>query len=93
MADEGVKEKKRMGTIDDIAKGFAKNQLIAYVLILWAVTFFFSAINGFVYIAGGHADLVDIFIDGLWSLAELGLTAVLILLGVKILNEKEEPAN
>jgi hypothetical protein len=36
-----------MGFVDDLAKGFAKNQLIAYFLILWAVTFFFSGIYGF----------------------------------------------
>jgi hypothetical protein len=81
-----------MGFIDDIAKGYTKNQLIGFFLILWAVTFFFSALSGFQYLLGGHADLLDVFIDGLWSLAELGLTAILVLLGVKILNEKEEPA-
>jgi hypothetical protein len=80
-----------MGAIDDIAKGFSKNQLIGYFLILWAITFLFSAINGFMYIAS--PDILDILVDGLWSLAELGITAVLILLGVKFLNEKQEPAN
>ena len=78
-----------MGAIDDIVKGFAKNQLIAYFLILWAITFFFSGINSLVWLAEGHGSVLDIFIDGLWSFAELGGAAVLILLGVKILNEKE----
>ena len=80
-----------MGIIDDIAKGFAKNQLIAYFLILWAVTFFFSGIFGFIYI--GDQPILNMILDALWCLAEIGAAAVLILLGVKILNEKEEPTN
>jgi hypothetical protein len=85
-----IKEKKEMGAIDDIAKGFSKNQLIGYFLILWAVTFFFSAINGFFYL---DEPVINMIIDVLWSLAELGITAVLILLGVKFLNQKQEPAS
>ena len=80
-----------MGFVDDLAKGFAKNQLIAYFLILWAAIFFFSGVYGFLRI--GDQPILNMIIDGLWSLAELGAAAVLVLLGVKILNEKEEPAN
>jgi hypothetical protein len=36
-------------------------------------------------------DILDVIVDGLWSMTELGITAILILLGVKILNEKQEP--
>ena len=75
--------------INELAGGFSKNQLIGLFLILWAITFLFSAINGFVYIAGGHAELLDIFIDGFWSLAEIGCAAILVLLGLKIMNEKQ----
>jgi hypothetical protein len=75
--------------ITKIAEGFAKNQLIAYFLILWAATFFFSSISGFVWLAEGHASIADLIIDTLWNLADLGIAAVLVLLGLKILNEKE----
>ena len=70
--------------------GFTKNQLIGYFLILWAVTFLFSAISGFAYLAGGQASLFDVILDGLWNLADLGAAAVLAMLGLKILDEKEE---
>ena len=70
--------------------GFTKNQLIGYFLILWAATFLFSSISGFIWIAEGHASIVDVIIDGLWNLADLGAAAVLAMLGLKILDEKEE---
>jgi hypothetical protein len=70
------------------AEGFAKNQLIGYFLILWAVTFFFSAISGFLWLAE-YGTLVDVIIDGLLDLAKLGCAAVLAMLGMRILNEKE----
>jgi hypothetical protein len=75
--------------INDFANGFSKNQLIGYFLILWAVTFFLSAISTILWFAEGRADLADIVVDGLWTLADLGITAVLVLLGFKILNEKQ----
>jgi hypothetical protein len=76
-----------MGAMN-IAEGFAKNQLIAYFLILWAATFFFSAISGFLWLAE-YGSIVDFVVDGLWNLAEIGCAAVLVLLGLKILNEKQ----
>jgi hypothetical protein len=78
-----------MGAVNDMAKGFSKNQLIGYFLILWAATFFFSALSGFVGVAEGHWAIADMIINVLWSLAELGLTGVLVLLGLKFLNEKQ----
>jgi hypothetical protein len=78
-----------MGAVNDIAKGFSKNQLIGYFLILWAATFFFSSLSGFVGAAEGYGSIADIIIDVLWSLVELGVTGVLVLLGLKILNEKQ----
>jgi hypothetical protein len=71
------------------AEGFTKNQLIGYFLILWAATFFFSAISGFIWIADGYGSILDVIIDGLWNLADLGCAAVLVILGLKILNQKE----
>ena len=71
-------------------EGFTKNQLIGYFLILWAATFLFSAISGFIWLTEGYASLADVIIDGLWNLADLGAAAVLAMLGLKILDEKEE---
>lgn len=70
-------------------EGFTKNQLIGYFLLLWAATFFFSAISGFVWLTSSYAELADFIIDIPWNLAELGIAAVLGMLGLKILNEKE----
>ena len=72
-----------------IAEGFAKNQLIGYFLILWAATFFFSSISGFLWLAEGYGSIADVIVDGLWNLAEIGCAAILVLLGLRILNEKE----
>jgi hypothetical protein len=76
-------------SLTKFAEGFAKNQLIGYFLILWAATFLFSAISGFIWIADGYGSIFDVIIDGLWNLADLGCAAVLAILGLKILNEKE----
>ena len=81
-----------MGAVNNIAEGFSKNQLIGYFLLLWAATFLFSALSGFFWLIQGYGPILDVIIDGLWSLADLGCAGVLALLGVKILNEKE-PAN
>ncbi len=75
--------------INNFASGFSKNELIGYFLILWAITFIFSAISSFIWIAEGHADLLDVIVDGLWSLAEIGCGVILILLGFKKLEEKQ----
>ena len=72
-----------------IAEGFPRNQLIGYFLILWALTFLFSGLDGFLYIASGYGSAVNVIIDGLWSLADLGCAAVLGLLGVKFLHKQE----
>ena len=71
-------------------EGFTKNQLIAYFLLLWAATFFFSALSGFIWLTEGYASIADIVIDIPWNLAELAMAAVLAMLGLKILNEKQE---
>jgi hypothetical protein len=69
--------------------GFSKNQLIAYFLILWALTFFFSAVSGFIWLAEGHGSTLDLIVDGLWNLTEIGCAAILAMLGLKILNEQQ----
>ena len=65
-----------------------KNKLVGYFLLLWAATFFFSAINGFLYLSEGYAPALDVIIDGLWSLSKLGCVAILALLGMRILGNQ-----
>jgi threonine/homoserine/homoserine lactone efflux protein len=75
--------------INDLVKGFSKNELIGYFLILWAVTFILSAADGFIWLAGGNASIADLIVEGLWNMVDIGCGAILILLGFKILNEKQ----
>ncbi|MCW4015029.1 MAG: hypothetical protein NWF06_01540 [Candidatus Bathyarchaeota archaeon] len=70
-------------------EGFSKNQLIGYFLLLWAATFLFSSISGFIWLAEGYGSILDVIVDGLWNLADLGCAAVLAMLGLKILNNQE----
>jgi len=75
--------------ITKLVKGFSKNELIAYFLLLWALTFLFSAISGFIWLAEGHASILDLIVDGLWNMAEIGCAAILAMLGLKILSEPQ----
>ena len=69
-------------------ENFGITKLVGYFLLLWAATFFFSAINGFLYVAEGYGSAIDILVDGLWSLADLGCAAILAMLGFKILGNQ-----
>jgi hypothetical protein len=90
LPEEARKEKKRMGeAINNLVKDFSKNQLIAYFLLIWALTFLLSAISGFIWIAEGHASILDIIVDGLRYMAQIGCAAILAMLGLKILNEPQ----
>ena len=75
-------------SINRIVDDFSKDKLVGYFLILWAATFLFSAISSFAWLAEGYGSAIDIIIDGLWGLAELGCAAVLAMLGLKILNKQ-----
>ncbi|PVX25234.1 MAG: hypothetical protein CW691_05275 [Candidatus Bathyarchaeum sp.] len=75
--------------LSKFVEGFSKNQLVAYFLLLWAATFFFSSISGFSYIAAGYSSGLDLVVDVLWNLTDLGITAILGMLGLKILNNQE----
>ena len=75
--------------INELVSGFSKNELIGYFLVLWAVTFIFSAVSGFLWLAEGHGSIVDIAVDGLWNMSEIGCAVILLLLGFKILSEKQ----
>lgn len=69
-------------------ENFGITKLVGYFLLLWAATFFFSAINGFIYVAEGYGSAINILVDGLWSLADLGCAAILAMLGFKILGNQ-----
>jgi hypothetical protein len=75
-------------SITKMFEDISKNQLIAYFLIVWAVTFFFSAVSGFVWIIDGHYSIVHLIIEVLWNLSELGCAAILGILGLKMLENK-----
>lgn len=87
--EKRIKEIRKLGeSITKIIDDFSKNKLIGYFLILWAATFFFSAISGFIWLAEGYGSAIDIVVDGLWGLSELGCAAILAMLGLKILNKQ-----
>ena len=75
-------------SITKIIDDFSKNQLIGYFLILWGATFFFSAMSSFVWLAKGYGSGIDIIVEGLWALSEIGCTAILVMLGLKTLNKQ-----
>ena len=74
-------------SITKIVEDFSKNKLIGYFLILWGATFFFSAISSFIWLAEGYGSGIDVIVDGLWSLSEIGCAAILVMLGLKTLNK------
>ena len=67
-------------------ENFSKNKLVGYFLILWGATFLFSAISGFIWLAEGYGSGLDVLVDGLWNLSEIGCAVILAMLGMKILN-------
>jgi len=60
--------------------------LVGWFLILWGATFFFSAIWGFLDVAGGGYSAGFLIIEVLWDLVDLALAGVLVILGVKVLS-------
>ncbi len=62
--------------------------LVAWFLILWGATFFFSAIWGFLDVSGGGYSAGYLIIEVLWDLADLGIAGVLIMLGLKLRENK-----
>ena len=61
-----------MATWIETLKDIANNRLIAYFLILWGATFFFSALSGLMWVAEGYASSADAVFETLESLAEIG---------------------
>ena len=75
-----------MLVIQKMGENIWKNKLVGYFLLLWAGTFFFSAISSLLWLAGGGGSAIDLVIDGLWSLCEIGCAAILVMLGMKIIS-------
>ena len=79
-----------MGTsIRDIVENLSKEKLVGYFLILWGATFFFNAISGLAYYAtyGGYFSAQMVF-SILGDLTGLAIAALLIMLGLKVLQIK-----
>ena len=74
-----------MGEGTKMFAGLPCRMLVGWFLILWAVTFFFSAICGFMDVSGGYYDGGEAALEILWDLVDLGIAAVLGILGLKVL--------
>ena len=74
-----------MGGTMKMFEGQPCRMLVGWFLILWGATFFFSAIWGFLDVAGGGYATGFLIIEVLWDLADLALAAVLVILGIKVL--------
>lgn len=63
--------------------GLSCRVLVGWFLILWGVTFFFSAIWGFFDLSG--YSIGYLVIEVLWDLADLAIAGILAILGLKVL--------
>jgi hypothetical protein len=87
--EKSMEDLKRMGEqLEKMGENLWKNKLVGYFLLFWAATFFFSAISSIIWLAEGYGSGLDLIIDGLWSLSELGCAAILALIGLRILGIK-----
>jgi len=79
-----------MGTsIRDIVENLSKEKLVGYFLILWGATFFFNAISGLAYYATYSSYFsVQMAFSVLSDLTGLAIAALLIILGLKVLQIK-----
>ncbi|MFA5364526.1 MAG: hypothetical protein WC325_05020 [Candidatus Bathyarchaeia archaeon] len=71
-----------------VVSGYTKNKLIAFFLLLWGASFFFNAISGFLWLTRANEPVLEFLVDVLYYLAQLGGSAVLVMLGLKF---KDEP--
>ena len=74
-----------MGQTTKMFAGLPCRTLVGWFLILWAATFFFSAIWGFMDVGGGYYSAGESVIEILWDLADLAIAGVLAILGLKVL--------
>jgi hypothetical protein len=59
--------------------------LLGLFLILWGLTFFFSAIWGFLDVIEGGYSAGFLLIEVLWDLTDLAIAGVLAIIGLKVL--------
>jgi hypothetical protein len=64
-------------------EGLPCRMLIGWFLILWGLTFFFSAIWGLIDLGGYSPGYL--IIEVLWDLTELAIAGILAILGLKVL--------
>ena len=74
-----------MGQSTKLFAGLSCRMLVGWFLILWGVTFFFSAIYGFLDVAGSGFSIEFLIIEVLWDLADLAIAGILAILGFKVL--------
>jgi len=74
-----------MGQTTKMFAGLPCRTLVGWFLILWAATFFFSAIWGFMDVGGGYYSAGESVIEILLDLADLAIAGVLAILGLKVL--------
>jgi hypothetical protein len=74
-----------MGETTKMFEGLPCRMLVGWFLILWGVTFFFSAIYGFLDIFEGYYSTGYLIIEVLWDLADLAIAGILAILGLKVL--------
>ena len=72
-----------MGQTTKMFAGLPCRMLVGWFLILWGMTFFFSAIWGLLDLSG--YSIGYLIIEVLWDLAELAIAAILAILGLKVL--------
>ena len=72
-----------MGQSTKLFAGLSCRMLVGWFLILWGVTFFFSAIWGLLDLSGYSVGFL--IIEVLWDLAELAIAGVLAILVLKVL--------
>ena len=74
-----------MGETGKMFEGLPCRMFVGWFLILWAATFFFSAIYGFLDIFEVSYSTGYLIIEVLWDLADLAIAGVLAVLGFKVL--------
>jgi hypothetical protein len=77
-----------MGQTAKMFEGLPCRMLIGWFLILWGLTFFFSAIYGFLDVSGGGYSAGFLIIEVLWDLVDLAIAGILAILGLKVLGGK-----
>jgi hypothetical protein len=74
-----------MGQTTKMFEGLPCRMLVGWFLILWGLTFFFSAIWGFLDVGGGGYSAGYLIVEVLWDLADLLIAGILAVLGLKVL--------